>query len=660
MFKEIETEKISENSYKLKLEPIDDNDLPTVSIVTITYNRQIFIPLMIRNWKEIDYPKDKLEWIIVDDSDSKVYLKNEINKLDDKRIKIIQIPKSNIGVKRNVGVYHSKHDYIVHFDDDDFYPNKSVITRIRVLLNGYSITGCNKVNCYDLLSNNTFEAFDKYVNTISESTMAYKKTVWDSQKFNNDDKICECLNFIKNREDLICTIPSYLIVVQFTHNSNTVIRRVSNSLNNYNFLEDISVSDNLLVNSIRKNLIYQIPEWKEAIDFVEKCKKNNKFIPIKNTKLLSNKCVVEYRRECVYTKTKSSGKDLVYFCGPGQILNFENKWSPDSEIIGGSEEAVINLSKEFVKKGYNVTVYCNLEGIPRTMDGVKYDNEWNWNPLDKQDITIIWRDPSNCKYKINSTKVFLDLHDTIDAKYIDKYIKNEIIMCKSNFHKNLYPNSKNICVIPNGIYPLKLTKKKKNMIVCTSSPDRCLSSLLFAIPYIKKEFEDAQIYWAYGFKSGVNKGGLEAIEHDEIKEWVTLKKEQIQNTDGFIDMGHLSQNDINTLYSDAEYFIYGTEFPEIDCISLTKACSAGTIPIVTNSGAMLEKMEYFNCGSVVQSSNHTNGFDYSMKEPEIFVWINEIIRIMKLEHDRKLLSNKTNNKYNISNISDKWISKFKI
>ena len=43
-------------------------ELPFVSVCTPTYNRRPFIEQMIRCFDHQDYPKDKLEWIIIDDS----------------------------------------------------------------------------------------------------------------------------------------------------------------------------------------------------------------------------------------------------------------------------------------------------------------------------------------------------------------------------------------------------------------------------------------------------------------------------------------------------------------------------------------------------------------------------------------------------------------
>ena len=42
--------------------------LPKVSIVSIIHDWSEFFPLIQYHWDALDYPKENLEWIIVDDS----------------------------------------------------------------------------------------------------------------------------------------------------------------------------------------------------------------------------------------------------------------------------------------------------------------------------------------------------------------------------------------------------------------------------------------------------------------------------------------------------------------------------------------------------------------------------------------------------------------
>ena len=52
----------------LNLPSIQDEILPTVTVVTPTYNRHENFEIAIRNYKNFNYPRDKLFWIILDDN----------------------------------------------------------------------------------------------------------------------------------------------------------------------------------------------------------------------------------------------------------------------------------------------------------------------------------------------------------------------------------------------------------------------------------------------------------------------------------------------------------------------------------------------------------------------------------------------------------------
>src|SRR5438105_6186006 len=90
-----------------------------------------------------------------------------------------------------------------------------------------------------------------------------------------------------------------------------------------------------------------------------------------------------FRRNKKYLKRTSSGKDLVIYCG-----HTEHQWSPAASGYGGSEEAVIHLSRELAKLGWNVTVYNNCGHKPVADGDVVYRPFWDFNPRDKQDVAV--------------------------------------------------------------------------------------------------------------------------------------------------------------------------------------------------------------------------------------------------------------------------------
>ncbi len=159
-------------------------------------------------------------------------------------------------------------------------------------------------------------------------------------------------------------------------------------------------------------------------------------------------------------------KSITFFCPPsGQV------WGADtlSEGMGGSEEAVVYLSRELAKQGWEVTIFNERD--EEYVDMIEHGTDFKegelqevetkvtykpWtlmNPSDEYNILIGWRAPElikNLKAKFKG----VDVHDAIQherveeaSKYIDKFF------VKSRYHRSLYdqvPDDK-FAVISNGI-----------------------------------------------------------------------------------------------------------------------------------------------------------------------------------------------------------------
>lgn len=142
-------------------------------------------------------------------------------------------------------------------------------------------------------------------------------------------------------------------------------------------------------------------------------------------------------------------KEIAYFCGAG--LEY---WDGNSlkTGIGGSETAVIELSKEWVKNGWKVTVFGNPE-TAKVIDGVLYVPHYYMNPRDKFNIFIEWRN-TGLADKISAKKYFVDFHDVVHPEMVnDKLDQIDAIMVKSKSHRNLLigvPDEK-IRIISNGV-----------------------------------------------------------------------------------------------------------------------------------------------------------------------------------------------------------------
>ena len=89
-----------------------------------------------------------------------------------------------------------------------------------------------------------------------------------------------------------------------------------------------------------------------------------------------NEPIMAEIRQVYLPERRHKDNEITIFCGPG----FE-PWSPKSIDggIGGSEEAVIYLSRELAKLGWRVTVYADPGADSGEYDGVKYEPYFNFN-----------------------------------------------------------------------------------------------------------------------------------------------------------------------------------------------------------------------------------------------------------------------------------------
>ena len=229
LFKLQKTEKEHEDESQKMKEMLNDDLLPSVSIITPTFNRRHFYKLTINTFLNTRYPKDKLEWIIVDDGTDKVKdifeLTPELK--NDPRIKYFELDeKKPIGFKRNYCIEKASHDYIVCMDDDDYYPVNSVKLRMLELLkSGKDCVTCTSIGCFDI---------NKYVSMvnvpphrlpfserISEASLCFKKSFWEEQKFKDDSQHSEAKEFLVGRENKTIEISWEGVLVALLHNRNT-------------------------------------------------------------------------------------------------------------------------------------------------------------------------------------------------------------------------------------------------------------------------------------------------------------------------------------------------------------------------------------------------------------------------------------------------------
>jgi hypothetical protein len=203
-------------------------DLPKVSVVTITKDRRPFIPLAKYCVLAQSYPEDKLEWVIVDDG--KDQIKDLVSDLPNVKY-VLSDEVMTIGAKRNLGVESASHDILVMLDDDDVYPNNSILTRVAFLLAGPTPHECvfsTTIPCFDIHKKTSFMNVPPAVlgmaDRVSEATLCFTRDFWMHTRFPND-QIAEAGAFIRGREHMCREVSPQDVIVSLVHKLNTSSRK---------------------------------------------------------------------------------------------------------------------------------------------------------------------------------------------------------------------------------------------------------------------------------------------------------------------------------------------------------------------------------------------------------------------------------------------------
>jgi len=193
---------------------------PFVSVCTPTFNRRPFIPFMIKCFEHQTYPKDKIEWIIVDDG---------FDKIEDL---VSHIPcvkyykydkKMTLGRKRNIMHSKSSGDIIIYMDDDDYYPPERISHAVETLqANPQALcAGTSEMHVYFKHIQQLYQFGPYGPNHSTAATFAFRKELLSQTKYDDTACLAEEKSFLKDY-----TIPfvqldpcKSILVISHDHNS---------------------------------------------------------------------------------------------------------------------------------------------------------------------------------------------------------------------------------------------------------------------------------------------------------------------------------------------------------------------------------------------------------------------------------------------------------
>ena len=292
---------------------------------------------------------------------------------------------------------------------------------------------------------------------------------------------------------------------------------------------------------------------------------------------------------------------IVYICGATKM-----SFSPSDKDLGGSEQAVVNLSEEWAKEGRLVVVYGSVtECISK---GVEYRSIHRLNLGDTFDCAIFWRSFGIRLLPLIKARVrLIDLHDSWDPR---SYVSPtqiidlaDMVMVKSDYHKSLYPwlPASKMKVVMNGIQVDLFNKvadsvpesdRDPHRVIYASYYSRGLEPILkYTWPKIKAAIPDATFDIYYG---------MNGLSKDLINKLTELFKQP-----GVTEHGRISLEEVAKEKSKSAIHLYiSNSETEIDCISIRESLVCGAVPVIGNDYVFKERDGVHITGSTENTSTY--------------------------------------------------------
>ena len=201
------------------------NEMIEVSVITPTYQRRPFMTALIQMYQQQTYPKEKMEWIILDDGRDKVEdVFKEASKIIPNLRYIYHPEKLRIGEKRNRLNKEAKGNIIIAMDDDDYYPPQRVQTVVDAFAMhpDMNLAGSSKMLMYYMDTKKIYSIGPYGPNHATNGTMAYRKCYAEQHAYDNFVTKGEELSFLEQYRHPIIQLDPLSSILVICHTDNTV------------------------------------------------------------------------------------------------------------------------------------------------------------------------------------------------------------------------------------------------------------------------------------------------------------------------------------------------------------------------------------------------------------------------------------------------------
>jgi hypothetical protein len=166
------------------------------------------------------YPKDRMEWIIIDDGTDKI---EDLVK-DIPQVKYFKYDeRMNLGKKRNLMHEKSKGDFIVYMDDDDYYPPERVSHAVETLQKNPQamVAGSSEMYIFFKHVQKMYQFGPYNANHATAATFAFRREFLKQSSYQDNAALAEEKFFLKDYTVPFVQMDPLKTILVFSHIHNS-------------------------------------------------------------------------------------------------------------------------------------------------------------------------------------------------------------------------------------------------------------------------------------------------------------------------------------------------------------------------------------------------------------------------------------------------------
>lgn len=518
-------------------------DVLTVSILTpTTAAREDVLPLLADCIKAQTY-SNIVEWVLVDGTCSSQEGVDQscINaEMAGCNVRWINANKGHrIGGLRQALCDAFVGDIAVCCDDDDYYPPSRVKHAVQKLQKGrVQIAGCTCHIVFDLSMRQQFQYNGFGPNHATHNSMAFTKAYAHSHAYDITVTNAEESSFTNGFTERMCQLDYMHAVIHMIHTNNTINKRES---------------------------------CMRALTGHDKCMRvwrGKATLPANVIEMYTAKLCPDH----------AGAPDIVYYLGGWNRY----RWGPSDSSLDEAEQAVVDLSAQWVRMGFSVEVYGDFD--EQVVDHVTYKDWRHFSFARRYNNLILWRSsgafPIHMVPRLRANRIVYDVHDGYIGD-VDGCGIFDCIALKSKFHSLLTNDSKRVVTIPNGIDTFKFPKDD-----IPRDPTRCVwvsdftcgleNILKFTWPIVLQHKPAATLHVYHGREAHP------AEFEQRIK--------HLLHQPGVVHHGRRPHKEVCHQKRRSAFHLYFTSSSkEIDCTSIRESAALQCIPVVSQYNLFPER-----------------------------------------------------------------------